>query len=192
MALTITLAAAHSSPTVQALWPYLSWPLSAAYLWWAITWSCVAVYYLKSGRRQWLAIVPEYKGAGLRVWLYGVLMITLGSLVRLVEGKFRQPYKDSELTHPLSMTLQQGIVCSAMCSAAWGFTLFDLDRSTYMSPVQFCVTIFCITLSSVGAVIHLYPPMRQTRIVLWRCMMLTTWLGFSLAYLVATALYLFS
>jgi hypothetical protein len=192
MELMQLLAVTPRSTMVHNLWPYLHWQLAAGYFWWAVTWACVATYYLRSGKRQWQVVAPEYKGGPVRVWFYGVLMMCLGSLVRLVEGKFRQPFKDSELTHPLSMTLQQGIVCSALCSVAWGLSLFHLERGNFMTGPQFTVTVFCLVLSSVGAMIHLYPPMRQNHIVLWRCMMLTTWLGFSLSYLAGVALYLLS
>lgn len=174
---------------VQTLWPCLRWPVYVSYLWWGLTWLLVARYYIGASSRQWNAMNPQRPpSSGVLVWVHGVLMVSLASAVRLAQGKFRQPYTDAEHTHPVAVTLQHGIVCSALCSAVWGITLFTADRSDYSVP-RMLMNMFCVALSSVGALIHLYPPMRVHHIVLWRSMMLFTWAGIPLGYALSALAY---
>ncbi len=185
----MALAAAILEP-LDAAWLVLRWPLGLALLWWALVWWAVARLYLRSTLRQWRAVAPDYRGGSVRLWLHGVGMMMLGGLYKLRRNEFTKPFHPDETLHPVSITLQHGIVCAALCSGVWGLMLAGANRS-HFSGWQFALNALIVTVSTVGGMIHLYPPLRANHIVKWRCMMLGTW-AIPLATYTAAVLYLAS
>lgn len=162
------------------LWPYISWPVGVAYIWWALVWLTVTYYYLSSARREHRARHPESRKPGTLLFLDAVWRMATKGLGQLWRGRFNQPVPATEHRYPSGMVLQFGIVCSALCSALFGLTLFSVNRSSF-GVVVLLMTVSAVMLSTVGGMIHLYPAM-QRRIALWRAAMLFSWLGIGLMY----------
>lgn len=171
-----------TGPMGAHAWSVLRWPVGATFLWWGGVWLCVAGYYMRSGARQWRAACgSRYTGGPAWLWAHGVLIMALGGLAKALRGQFSKPYHITEMPYPLGMTLQQGIVCSALCSGMLGVITSTIDREQN-SLLLISVYMTVITLSTVGAMIHLFPPMRRAALVPWRVGMLVSWLGLPAFY----------
>lgn len=164
----------------QALWPYVAAPLAVAYVWWAAVWLTVAYYYLRSAAREHSARHPGAVRLGFLLFADAVWRMATQGLVQLFRGRFLHNVPPTEHRYPSGMVLQFGIVCSALCSALFGLTLFNADRSGF-GIITLAMTASAVMLSTVGGMIHLYPALRH-RIALWRTGMLFSWLGVSCLY----------
>jgi len=170
---------------MERLWPYISWPVAISYLWWALVWGLVAYYYLTAGAAQWGRLHHSGRSRiallGLGLWVTCVTPLT-----RLLQGRFTQITDDHQRILPRALMLQIGICASALCSVSFGLMSFFVDRSDY-SITRVLIAQSAVVISTVGGMIHLYAPMRDRRIVLWRLMVLTSWLVLPSACLIATA-----
>lgn len=164
----------------QHVWPYLRWPVTVAYLWWALVWGTVAYYYLSSARREHRLRHPHSRRPGLLLFVDVVWRMATKGLTQLWRGQFNTPVPPAQHNYPSGTVLQFGIVCSALCSALFGLTLFGVDRSSYGVGLL-TMTVSAVMLSTVGGMIHLYPPLHH-KIAIWRTAMLFSWLGVSLLY----------
>lgn len=127
------------------------------YILWGSTWLIVLRYYAEAAYVSWV------QGGG--SWLRAPAELFRLSTCLLL-GMFRDP-PTSDQTYTGGHLLQLGIAMSSISSAMFGLFFWGVDRSDYSTSLL-AVMILSVYVSMLGGLVHLYAPMRVSRLRLWK------------------------